>query len=130
MTTMVPRVFGDLADWFDIDLSGRSGGLIRVEDAVTDKEYVVRAELPGLKPDRDIQVSAEDGVLTIRAERHEQETGKRRTEFRYGVMQRSVRLPAGADTDHGTASYRDGILQVKVPIAKPKPTAKMIAIAG
>ncbi len=127
MTAVVPRMFTDLADWFDFDLPTPSQ-LIRVEDSVKDKQYVVRAELPGLEPDKDIQVSAVDGVLTIRAERKQSDVRKHRTEFRYGMMQRSLRLPAGADAEHTGATYRDGILQVTVPLNEPDESIKRIPI--
>src|SRR5262245_7576919 len=112
MNALMPRLLGDLTGWLDTDFPVRTGHMIRVEEALTDTRYLVRAELPGLQPDKDIQVTVDDGVLTIRAEREEQAQTRGRSEFRYGLLQRSVRLPAGADPEHVTARYDNGILEV------------------
>jgi HSP20 family protein len=127
MSTLVPRLWSDVADWFDLDLTTR-GGLIRMEDHISDTEYTVRAELPGLDPEKDVQISVNHGTLTIHAERKEEKQARHRTEFRYGMMQRSVRLPANADEDKVTARYGKGILEVTVPL-KAAPAAKQIEIA-
>jgi HSP20 family protein len=100
-----------------------------VEDTLTDTEYVLRAELPGLKPDKDIKVTVENGVLTVHAERREQEHVRGRSEFRYGLLQRSVRLPASADAEHITARYQDGVLEVTVPLTAPQPKGRQITIS-
>lgn len=131
----MPRLFGDVAEWFETDLPHypllvRPGQLIRVEDERTDKEYTLRAEVPGVDPDKDIQVSVDGGVLTIQAERREQEQHRHRSEFRYGLLRRSVRLPAGADTEHITASYDNGVLAVTVPLATPQPTGRTVPITA
>jgi len=73
MTSLMPRLFGDLSGWFDTDFPIRAGHLIPVEDTLSDKEYVLRAELPGLKPDKDLKLTVENGILTVHAEREEQE---------------------------------------------------------
>jgi HSP20 family molecular chaperone IbpA len=127
MSALVPRLWSDVAEWFDMDLATR-GGLIRMEDHVSDTEYTVRAELPGLDPEKDVQITVTHGVLTIHAERKEEKQARHRTEFRYGMMQRSVRLPANADEDKVTASYGKGILEVTVPL-KAAPAPKQIEIA-
>jgi HSP20 family protein len=125
MTTLVPRLWTDVAEWFE-DLSPRAG-LIRIEDRLTDTEYTVRAELPGLDPEKDVQLSAARGYLTIRAERKEEKENHHRTEFRYGTLQRAVPLPESATVDKIHARYRDGILEVGVPL-KARPEPKQIAI--
>ena len=122
MTALVPRLFGDMTDWFDLDLPALRGHLVRIEDSQTDTEYVLRAELPGLQPDKDIQLTVHDGLLTVRAERREQEATSRRSEFRYGLLHRVVRLPGDADTKHVKAVYRDGILEITVPLRAPSDT--------
>jgi HSP20 family molecular chaperone IbpA len=125
MTTLVPRLWGDVAEWLDLD--GASRGLIRVEDQVTDTEYQVRAELPGLDPEKDVQITVSHGLLTIHAERKEERQTRHRTEFRYGVMQRTVRLPANAEEDTAKARYSNGILEITVPL-KAAPPVKEIKI--
>ncbi|MGZ4602444.1 MAG: Hsp20/alpha crystallin family protein [Kineosporiaceae bacterium] len=128
MAALLPRLFGDMSDWFEAEFP-RPGQLIRVEDRWTDKEYLLRAELPGLDPDKDVHVSAANGVLTIDAERRTEEKGVNRSEFRYGMLHRSVRLPANADEEHITASYRNGVLEVTVPLTAPEPAGRQIPIA-
>ncbi len=130
MTTLVPRMFGGLTDWLDGDLQVLTGHAIRIEDSLTDTEYTLRAELPGLQPDKDIQITVEGGILTVHAERREERQTSRRSEFRYGMMQRSVRLPDSADVDHVSARYRDGILEVTVPLTTAAPRGKRIPVTG
>ena len=97
-----------------------------------DGTMVLRAELPGLGDDDDVDVTVDDGRLTIsgrREERTEQkEKGSFRSEFRYGSFERTVRLPAGADTDAIVATYDDGILEVRVPVDEAHPSATSIPI--
>src|SRR4051812_45374846 len=66
MTTLMPRFFGELFDWFEAEPLARPGQMIRIEDRLSETEYVVRAELPGCDPQKEIQVTAEHGVLTIK----------------------------------------------------------------
>jgi HSP20 family protein len=94
----------------------RDGHPMRVEDYVHDGYYMVRAELPGMDPEKDIELTVSKGVLTINATRHEQADGKRRSEFRYGTFTRSITLPADADEDHIQASYDYGVLEVAIKI--------------
>lgn len=130
-------MFGDLMDWFESEFPAlpimrpfTGGQLVRVEDFVDQRQYVVRAELPGIDPEKDVDITVEDGILTITAERREEKKESGRSEFRYGSFSRSVRLPAGADEGDVTASYRDGILEVRTPLKEEKkPEAKHIAIA-
>jgi HSP20 family protein len=77
---------------------------------------VLRAELPGIDPEKDVEVSIENDMLTIRGERREETKEKNRREFHYGSFRRTVSLPKGADADKITASYTDGVLEVRVPM--------------
>ena len=65
---------------------------IRVEEFVDDKTLVVRAELPGVDPDKDVEITIDNGYLRIHAERQEKEEhkdkGRFRSEFRYGSFSR------------------------------------------
>jgi HSP20 family molecular chaperone IbpA len=127
MTTLVPRLWTEMTDWFEQDHLPRAA-VIRLEDRITDTEYTVRAELPGLNPEKDIQLTIAHGVLTIRVERTEETQHRHRTEFRYGIFERSVRLPANADASTVTAHYRDGILEVTLTLAPVESAAKRITI--
>ncbi|NMO57294.1 Hsp20/alpha crystallin family protein [Actinoplanes sp. TBRC 11911] len=127
MSGLLPRLFDDMTDWFEVDFP-RPLPVIRFEDKVADQEYVLRAELPGLDPEKDIRISALHGVLTVKAERREEETSRHRTEFRYGSLQRSVRLPQNADEDAIKATYRKGILEITVPLTAPQPAGRQITV--
>jgi HSP20 family protein len=95
---------------------------MRVEEFREGSTQVVRAEMPGIDPEKDVDISMKDGVLTIRASRREtheersEETGSFRSEFRYGHFTRRLALPAGATEKDVKATYSDGILEVRVPI--------------
>jgi HSP20 family protein len=109
---------GDLA-WPFRDLPAPAGVPIKVEEVIENDQVVVRAELPGVDPEKDIEVTVDEGVLTITAERREKTEEKTergyRSEFRYGTFVRQVRLPSGTSAEVVSASYRDGILEVRMP---------------
>src|SRR5258708_30056830 len=87
----------------------------RVEDYTEDGNYVVRAELPGLNPQTDIEVTVDAGILTIHAERPEERKDTHHSEFRYGSVTPSVTLPAATQGAKGTPRYDPRILDVTVP---------------
>lgn len=128
----VPARFPDVLDWLDAPWSAllpfRSGETFRVEDYKEDGKYVIRAELPGVDPVDDVEVSVNAGVLTIHAERREETREERHSEFRYGQLTRSVALPEGADAGNITARYDNGILEVSVPIAEHPKGGRRIAV--
>ncbi len=101
---------------------------IRVEDFEEGGRYVMRAELPGIDPDKDVEVTVEEGMLTLRAERREETKDKHRSEFRYGMFTRTVRLPKNADTDDVKATYNNGVLSISVGMKEQKEESKRIAI--
>ena len=125
----------ELFDWFE---SGwpvvaewrRDGGhALRIEDRIEDDRYLVRAEIPGIDPDKDVEITVSDGVLTIAAERREEISEKGRSEFHYGSLMRRVALPAGAVEDKVVARYEDGILEVTVPIEAVRAEPRTIPVA-
>ena len=101
--------------------------MLRLDVSEREDAYVVAAELPGVKKD-DIQVTVEDGVLTIGAEtksEHEEREGTRviRSERQYGRFERSLRLGQDVSAKDVKAAYKDGILTLTLPKAeqaKPK----------
>ena len=125
-------VFPDLADWLESPWTGPppflTGQVFRLEEAIRDDRYVVRAELPGLDPENDIEVTVEGRILTIRAERRQQDNGPYRSEFRYGSLARAVRLPVRVDAADVTARYDKGVLEVSVPVREVKPESTRIPI--
>ncbi|MEI5525617.1 Hsp20/alpha crystallin family protein [Streptomyces brasiliscabiei] len=116
----------DLFGWAETGPIGPHG--MRVEEHLADGTYTLRAELPGITPEKDVEITVTEGVLTLRAERREEIAEKHRTEFRYGTFVRSVRLPAGARGDEATAEYRDGVLTVAVPVPETKTATRTIPV--
>lgn len=104
------------------------GHPIKVEDDVTDGKYELQAEIPGVDPDKDVEITLRDGVLTIKAERSEKKESNGHSEFTYGSFTRSVTLPAGAEEDAIKASYDKGILTVSVPIKESETPEKRVTI--
>ena len=106
--------------------AGRSGWSPRVDVTELDDRYEVHAELPGLSRG-DINVTLEDGVLTIAGEKKRtseiNEDTYRRTERVYGTFSRSFNLGDRVTSDKISADYKDGVLTVALPKAeevKPK----------
>jgi HSP20 family protein len=96
----------------------------------TSTDYVVRAAVPGVDP-KDIDISVEDEVLTIKGEfRHESEVNEDsylRKELRTGSFQRSLRLPPTVDAEKASASFEHGVLKLSLP-KKAEARAKSIKI--
>ena len=136
MSALLPRsprtLIPDLVEWFEepfVPLRTYLPQAIKVEDYIEDDHYVIRAELAGIDPAKDVEVTVGAGYLTIRAERQEKTEGKHRSEFRYGSFSRSLQLPSAANEDDITAGYRDGILTVSVGLkTEEKESARRIAI--
>jgi len=131
---LFPSVFpSSFADRWP-DFFGHFGGFgpMKVEEQVDDGQYVIRAEVPGVDPDEGIDINVEDGVLTISAVRQKRteadEANDFRSEFHYGSFRRSMTLPRGAEADDIKATYRDGILEVHVPVATDEPSGKKIPV--
>ena len=90
-------------------------------------KYIIKADLPGVDK-KDIDVKLENGVISIRGEKHtEKETGKgtkrHRTERFHGTFARSFTLPDAVQDERVDASYKDGVLSLVIPKAeeaKPK----------
>ena len=84
-------------------------------------DLVVRAELPGVDPEKDVEINVSDGVLHIRGERRteqrHEDTNYFRMESSYGAFARSIPLPDGSDIDGIKAVHDKGILEVVVPVS-------------
>lgn len=128
-----PAPVSDLLDWLEAGFpmgwrAGPSGSHVRIEDYVEDDAYVVRAELPGVDPSRDVEIDVSEGSLTISGERREEHRDKSRREFHYGAFARTVTLPRGANVDDVSATYKDGILEVRVPITEAQQITRKVEI--
>ncbi len=125
-------MFPGLADWLESPWTGLppmlTGQVFRLEEAIQDDRYVVRADLPGLDPENDIEVTVDGRILTIRAERHQENDRPYRSEFRYGSLTRVIRLPARVDAADVTARYQKGVLEISVPLRAAKPEGTQIPV--
>jgi HSP20 family protein len=97
-----------------------------------DGQLHVRAELPGVKQE-DVDISVTADSLTISGEKSSESEVKEenyyRSERSYGKFSRTIALPAGADVEQANARFKDGVLEIDVPV-KAAPTQKKIAITG
>jgi len=120
---------GYFGQWFDPSTSTQAWApaldISEREDA-----YLVTVELPGVRAE-DVEITFEDGLLTIQGERHfahdSAEEKMHRTERFYGAFRRSITLPSHVEADKIEASAQDGVLQIMVPKA-PEVQAKRIQV--
>jgi HSP20 family protein len=131
-----PTWFGQrLVDWPDSWRDALEHATLKVEEYQDGTQLVVRAEMPGIDPDKDVEITMSDHTLHLRAERRsetrtdDKDKKRYRSEFRYGSFARSVRLPAGASTSDVKATYTDGILEVRIPMDTAEAEAHKIPIA-
>jgi HSP20 family protein len=124
-------VFPDLAGWLEAQWTRPpflTGQVFRLEEAIRENRHVIRAELPGLDAENDIEVTVDGRALTIRAERRHQDNEPYHSEFRYGSLARLVRLPARVGAADVTARYDKGVLEVNVPVRVVKRKGTRIPI--
>jgi len=127
MSEELDRVLGESNDrgrrertWaLAIDLMQREGNL------------VVRAELPGLKPE-DVKLEITDDAIVLQGERNDEREENRGglhvTERRYGRFYRAIPLPDGAKTDDARAKFENGVLEITVPTQELKSNRREIPI--
>lgn len=101
---------------------------IRIEEFLDGDTFVVRAELPGVDPAKDITVTYVDGELRLHAVRPVGERDRTRSEFHYGTLYRTVPLPAAVREETITAEYADGILTITALVGAAETTGKPIPI--
>ena len=115
--------FPDFSSWDPFAVHS-GGGRLKVEQIRDDEGIVVRAEMPGVDIDNDVDVSVDDGVFRIAAERKQEKTdetdGTYRSEFSYGRFERAFQLPKDADPEAIEASYEKGLLEVRIPVSAPE----------
>jgi HSP20 family protein len=127
------RTFADFLRWPVFPLLGLTQDYpMRLEEFAQGGHLVVRAELPGVDPEKDIQITLDEGLLTISGERRSEtasdEKGKHFSEMQYGSFSRTIPLPEGVSEKDVTASYHDGILEVRLALAKPAPPKRAARI--
>ena len=111
-----------------------ASGLLRpqLDIAVTDKEYSITVEVPGVSQ-KDVKIEIADDTMTIlgekKQEKEEREKDYYRVERSYGSFQRVLSLPEDANQDEVKATFKNGVLSIKMPRkALPKSNMKQIAI--
>lgn len=105
-----------------------------VEVSETDNEVLVKAELPGIDP-KNVEVSVTGDTLTIKGEAKAEHEEKRRNyyrrELRYGTFQRTIGLPTEVKGDETRATFRHGILEVRIPKAeRVRPKSVKVEVEG
>ena len=97
-------------------------------------DLVVRADLPGIDPEKDVDITIENGVLTIKGERRHEEEAEDENYYRfessYGSFQRSIPLPKDVRAEDIQASYDNGILEVTVPKAAEVGSAEKVPVTA
>lgn len=106
--------------WADMYDGLGTESMIRVEEYQEDGSYVIRAEIPGINPDEDVEIIIEDSVLRLNVhkqrEKHVEDKRHWRSEFSYGSFQRAILLPSTANDDNVKATYQDGVLEIRIPM--------------
>jgi HSP20 family protein len=132
MSEDMERMFGSMSSWPMSSPTQNSLWSPAVEVEEKEGSLVVRAELPGMSKD-DVKVELAPEGLLIEGERkqtHEErgERGMVRSEWRYGRFSRLIPLPDEANVGQAKAQFRDGILEVTVPIPEEKRRRREIPI--
>jgi HSP20 family protein len=132
---LLQREMGRLIDDVSRDGAGQAtpSGLIapRLDVEETDTEFRVSVELPGVA-EADIEVDVDDDLLTVRAEKKEAREIERAdqhvTERRFGVFQRSIRLPQSLDPKTVTATLENGVLQIAIPKVERQASQRRVPV--
>jgi HSP20 family protein len=124
-----------LQDSFVRPFAGQAGGTaaaLPLDISENENEFVVKASLPGVRPD-DVQITVHGDTLTIRGESKSEEEKKGHTwhlrERRFGAFQRSVSLAVPIDADKAQAQYDHGVLTLTLPKAE-QARPKQIKVGG
>lgn len=125
--SLMDRIFGEVVRTGSVD----QGWMPAIEASERDGKYVVRAELPGLKPE-EVKLVVKDNMLVLdgerKLEREEDRGGIHRTEIRYGKFHRVVPIPEGADVEQAKARFDNGVLEVTVPLPAQESRRREIPI--
>lgn len=105
-----------------------AGRPIRAEEYVEDGVFVIRADLPGVDPARDIEVSVSADAVEIKAIRRDDQKVRRHGEIAYGLFRRVLTLPDSADRETLTTRYNNGVLEVAIDLPGARQKAEAIPI--
>ncbi len=133
------RLFDDVARGGGVASAGgqsEGGGAMlapHMDVSETDKELRVKAELPGVA-EKDIEVSLNEDVLTIRAEkrqeRKQEKEGVHFSERSFGTFQRALRLPFHVQSDQVQAKFENGVLEITLPKMQAQARSRRIEVQG
>jgi HSP20 family protein len=103
----------------------------QIEVLQNNGRFMVRTDLPGLTAE-DVKVELTENLLLISGERKEEKEEKRegfyRSERNYGNFHRQIRLPEGIKTENATATFRNGVLEITMPMPKAETTTRKLEI--
>jgi HSP20 family protein len=117
---MMSRGMGGLFEWSpQIEVFQREG------------EFCIRADLPGMNKD-DVRVEVRDDAIVLQGERRQENREEREgfysTEVSYGRFYREVPLPEGVDADQANATFRDGVLEISMPMEEGETRGRQLDI--
>ena len=133
MANLLRRVGVDVPEPVRRFFEGDLDSWLRVEEYQEADTLVVKAEVPGIDPDQDVDITLAGNQLNIGVKREEKSEHKSkngyRSEFRYGNFARTVTLPPGVNEQDLRATYNDGLLEVRIAIPdQPDAAARKIPI--
>jgi HSP20 family protein len=114
-------LIGDVLAW----LNAGTEPEVRVEEWVEGDKRIIRADLPGVDPAKDIDLTVEGGLLKLSGQRREEEHDDFHTEIRYGRFERVIALPPGTTADDVSAHYENGVLTVTMPTQRALASTKI-----
>jgi HSP20 family protein len=129
------RLFDDVLRGGPMPTGGQGDMLLapQMDVSETDKEIRIEVELPGVR-ENEIEVSLNEDVLTIRAEkkqeRKEEREGAHVRERSFGIFQRSLRLPFQVSPEQVQARFENGVLRVTLPKTQPQERSRRIQVQG
>ncbi len=127
MDDLMARFFGE-----ETATEGLMTWTPRVDVEETEKEIVIKADIPGVDP-KNIEIAIENNVLTVRGERKEEREEKKKNYHRVerfmGSFYRAIPLPPGVDAEKVTATSSNGVITITVP-KKPEAQPKRITVTA
>jgi HSP20 family protein len=130
----------EMTDWMDQAFEGDSpiargerAWAPAVEVRQQDGKILVSADLPGIDQ-KDVKVEVDNNVLVIQGERKREQTedreGFHRSERIYGSFYRAIPLPENAKADNAKAEFKNGVLEVSVPVDQTQAQRRQIPVGA
>lgn len=112
---------GELLTW----LTAGTEPEVRVEEWVDGDRRIIRADIPGVDPTKDIELRVEGNALLLSGQRRAEEHDDYHSELRYGSFERIIALPPGTSPEDVSASYTGGVLTVSMPTQAPSASTQI-----